>query len=88
MKKVVKLTEGKLKKMIVEAVNTILNEETEEQKRKRQMEDDWQDLERPMKYYKNSFPGDSKYTQATLGDDFAYSWGGAGKTPGALAMDA
>ena len=73
MKKVVKLTEGKLKKMIVEAVNTILNEETEEQKRKRQMEDDWQDLERPMKYYKNSFPGDSKYTQSTLGDDFAYS---------------
>ena len=88
MKKVVKLTEDKLRKMIAEAVNTILNEETEEQKRKRQMEDDWQDLERPMKYYKSSFPGDSKYTQATLGDDFAYSWGGAGKTPGALAMDA
>lgn len=38
MKKVVRLTESKLRKMIAEAVKGILNEETEEQKRKRQME--------------------------------------------------
>lgn len=49
MKKVIKLTEGKLRQMITKAVKGILNEETEEQKRKRQMEDDWQDLERPIK---------------------------------------
>ena len=66
MKKVVKLTEGKLKKMIVEAVNTILNEETEEQKRKRQMEDDWQNLERPMKYYKKSFPYVPQISKSSL----------------------
>ena len=64
MKRTIRLTESELRKMIVDTVNTMLNEETEEQKRKRQMEDDWNDLERPMKYYKSSLPSDSKYTQA------------------------
>ena len=40
MKRTIRLTESELRKMIVDTVNTILNEETEEQKRKRQMEDD------------------------------------------------
>ena len=49
MKKVVKLTDGKLKKMIAEAVNAILKEETEKQKRKRQMEDDDRSFKRALK---------------------------------------
>ena len=36
MKKTIRLMESELRKMIVDTVNTMLNEETEEQKRKRQ----------------------------------------------------
>lgn len=89
MKKRIRITESDLHRIVRESVNRILREESEEDRRKRQMRDDWEEIKRHRKYLDTSFPSDSKYSQATLGDDFANSWGGAGKNkPGALAMDA
>lgn len=87
-KKIIRLTESDLHNIIKESVHKILKEESEEDIRKRQMDDDWGKIERHRKYLDRSFPSNSKYTQSSLGDAFASSWGGAGKTPGALAMDA
>ena len=100
-KQIIRLTESDLHRIVKESVNKILREgwdynlgllesdtETEDEKRKRQMNDDWRDIERHMEYYNSSHPGDSKYSQSSLGDAFASSWAGAGKKPGALAMDA
>lgn len=78
-----RLTESRLRGLIREAVKSVLREETEEDRRRKQeMQSDWEDMERHMEYLKD------RGTPSTLGDAFANNWGGAGKTPGELAMDA
>lgn len=83
----IKLTESKLKQIIAESVKKVLCE-TSEAERKRQMDSDWEEIERHNRIIDFLHPKDSKFTQASLGDSFAGNWAGAGRTPGALAMDA
>jgi hypothetical protein len=86
-KQLIRLTEGDLHRIIEESVKRMLCEISEKE-RKRQMNDDWEEIESHNRRINRLHPKDSQFTQSSLGDSFASNWAGAGRTPGALAMDA